>query len=270
MPTITASMVKELRDRTDVAMMKCKKALEECDGDIEAAVEHLRKTAGAAQDKKAGRETKAGGLGMAIGDGAGVLLMLSCETDFVSGNEQFKEFVNRLAQVALDGAVTDLEALQQQQLDGQAVPEALAQAVQKLGENIQLAAIHRLTGEVVTGYNHGGRVAALVAGTGEAETLRNVAMHVAAANPVPVSLDREGVPAELVDKERAIIAESPEIQSKPEQIRPKIVEGKMGRFYKEHVLLEQEMLVDSDGGDSVEQWAKAKGVSVTGFVRADV
>ena len=131
MATITAAMVKELRARTDVAMMKCKKALEECGGDMEAAVDFLRKTAGAAQDKKSERETKAGGIGLALGAGAGCLVQLACETDFVSGNDQFKAFVTALAEAALAAGVETTEGLQGLTIDDQSFNDALAQQVQR-------------------------------------------------------------------------------------------------------------------------------------------
>lgn len=270
MATITAAMVKELRARTDVAMMKCKKALEECGGDMEAAVDFLRKTAGAAQDKKSERETKAGGIGLALGAGAGCLVQLACETDFVSGNDQFKAFVTALAEAALAAGVETTEGLQGLTIDDQSFNDALAQQVQKLGENIQPVRVDRLTGEVVTGYNHGGRVATLVGGSGDTGALRSLAMHIAAANPAPLALDRDGIDADLVAKERDIIAESPDVQSKPEQIRPKIIDGKMGRFFKERVLLEQEMLVSNEDGKNVGAWAKGQGLTITGYVRSDV
>jgi len=267
---ITASQVKELRDRTGIAMMKCKKALEESDGDLEAAVEYLRKQGEATADKKAGRETNAGGLGIAYEGGKGALVLLACETDFVSSNAEFKSFVEDLAKTALTSGAGDAEALAAATHGDATVQEAIVGMVAKLGENLKLAAVETIEGETVTGYNHGGRVATLVAGSGDAGALRNVAMHVAAANPAPIALTRDDVPAELLEKERTIIAESPEIASKPENIRPKIVEGKMGRFYKEHVLLEQEMLVDNDDHSSVEKWAQAKGLTISGYARLDV
>ena len=150
------------------------------------------------------------------------------------------------------------------------VKDAIVGMISKLGENMQIAQVQHVAGDSAAGYNHGGKVAAVVAGSGSADALRNVAMHVAAASPEPISLDRDGVPADLVEKERAIIAESDEIKNKPEQIQPKIIEGKLGRFYKENVLLEQEMLVANEDGGSVEKWAKANDISVGGYVRLSV
>lgn len=264
---ITAADVKALRDRTGLAMMKCKEALTATDGDLEAAVEFLRKQGLATADKKAGRDTNNGSLGIAIGDDAAVVVLLACETDFVSGNDEFKSFVTSLAEAALAAGYDSVEALQNGAVNGTSTTEAIAAMVQKLGENMKLAEVHLLRGETVVGYNHGGRVATLVAGSGDGTILRNVAMHVAAANPEPVALSKDDVDPDLLAKEREIIAALPDVASKPEAIRPKIIDGKMGRFFKEQVLLEQEMLVDNEDGKSVAAYAASKGVSVSGFVR---
>ena len=263
--TITAAQVKELRDRTGIAMMKCKKALTEANGDMEVAVEALRKAGLATADKKSDRETNAGGIGLAVGDDAAVLVLLACETDFVSGNDQFKQFVQGLADFALANGIADKAGLEAATIDGASFKDYLAAFVAKVGENLVLSDVKKVAGGAVAGYNHGGRVAAVVAGNGDAAVLRNVAMHIAASNPAPIAIDRDGVPAELLDKEREIIAASDEIQSKPEAIRPKIVEGKLGRFYKERVLLEQDMLVDNEDGANVADWAKGKSLEIAGF-----
>ncbi len=268
--TITASMVKELRETTGIAMMKCKKALEEAGGDMEKAVEVLRKAGEATAQKKAGRNTNSGGIGLAVGDGVAVMVKVLCETDFVSGNDVFKGFVTELAEAALAAGVSDIAALDTVDVNGQKAANYLVAKIQQLGENMRFDTLVRLEGEVVVGYNHSGRVGTLIAGTGDATTLRNVAMHAAAASPAPLAFDRSDVPADVVEKETAIIAESDDVQKKPENIRPKIVEGKMGRFFKEMVLLEQEMLVDNEDGHTVEQYAKAKGISLSDFRRMDV
>ena len=267
---ITASMVKELRDRTGIAMMKCKKALAETDGDLEAAVVLLRKQGLAAADKKADRATSCGGIGLATEGGKGAVVLLACETDFVSGNDVFKTFANDVAAFALSSGVDSVDAFVEADWNGQKVSDALAQFILKIGENIKIEDVKHLSGDIVTGYSHGGRVVTVVAGSGDAGALRNVAMHVAAANPAPLALDRDGVDPELVQKEKDIIAASDDVQSKPEAIQPKIVEGKMGRFYKENVLKEQEMLVDNENGDSVEKYIAGKGGTVTGFLRLSV
>lgn len=267
MADITAAKVKELRDRTDVPMMKCKEALIACDGDMDAAIEHLRKTAGAASDKRSGREIKAGSPAVALGDGAAAAVLLGCETDFVGGNEGFQAAAKALAELALAAGAETVEALETLQIDGKTVPEFVSALVLKLGENIRIAQVVLVRAEVIAAYRHGHRLVSLVGGSGDPAALRTVAMHVAAAAPAPIAIDRDGVPADLLAKERDIIAAQPDVQSKPEAIRPKIVEGKLGRFFKEHVLLEQEMLVEAEPGQSVADFATAKGLSVTTFAR---
>lgn len=267
MSEINAKLVMELRDQTNLPMMKCKQALAAANGDKAAAIEWLRKQGISATAKFEGRETPNGGIGLALAPGKGALVLLGCQTDFVSGNDTFKAFVKELAELALATGADSVEALKAQKLGGLPVTEALAGAIQKIGENLVLAKVALLSGEQVTGYNHGGRIATLVAGTGDAAKLRQIALHVASANPVPVALDRAGVDPALIAKEREILLATPELQAKPEAMRPKIVEGKLGRYYKENVLLEQEMLLDAEKGETVEKYAKRQGLTVSGFVR---
>ena len=164
---ITASMVKELRETTGIAMMKCKKALEEAGGDMDAAVELLRKQGLATAEKKADRATTNGGLGIASEGGKGAVVLLSCETDFVSGNDMFKTFVADLAGVALATGVDTAEALAEQTIGDKKVSEAVVEKIQQLGENMSITQVQLISGDVVAGYNHGGRVATLVAGSGD-------------------------------------------------------------------------------------------------------
>ncbi len=278
MSEITSELVKDLRDRTNIPMMKCKQALEATkaegakgrDAWLDAAVDQLRKSGLAAADKKSDRATANGAMGMATGAGAGVLVMLGCETDFVANSDLFKAFVKQLAEHALASTSTDVESLKKTTLGGVALPEAIATKIQQLGENMQLVKVVRLTGPVVVGYNHLGKIATLVSGTGDAIKLRQIALHVASASPVPVSLDRGSVDPAIVAKEKEILMATPEIQGKPEAMRPKIVEGKLGRFFKENVLLEQEMLLDAEKGESVEKYAVRQQVTVTGFARLGI
>lgn len=277
MPEISAKLVMTLRDRTNLPMMKCKQALEATKGAhasedawMAAAIEHLRKSGMAAMDKFAGREATNGGLGMALGQGAGALVLLSCQTDFVSGNDTFKALVASLAQTAVATGADSVEKLESATIEGQKVTELLAGKTLQIGEKLAIAKVVLLKGQVVTGYNHGGRIACLVAGTGDAAQLRNVALHVASANPAPVSLDRAAVDPALVKKEEEILMATPDVQAKPEAMRPKIVQGKLGRFFKENVLLEQEMVVGGEKGETVEKFAKRTSVTVTGFARLAV
>lgn len=270
MAEITAALVNELRSMTNLPMMKCKQALTATNGDLQAAIEHLRKQGAAAGAKFGGRETPCGATGMALGNGAGVIVLVGCQTDFVGKNDAFRAFVQSVADLALACGADSVEALNAQKLNGVALPDAFTAQIQKIGENIKLVGVKRVAGATVAGYNHDGRIGAIVAGSGEAAKLKQVALHVASANPAPVALDRAAVDPALVAKEREIIAATPEVQAKPEAMRPKIVEGKLGRFFKESVLLEQEMLFDAEKGESVEKYAKRVGLTVAGFARLQV
>lgn len=270
MAEITAALVNELRSMTNLPMMKCKQALTASNGDLQAAIEHLRKAGAAAGAKFGGRETPCGATGMALGTDAAVIVLIGCQTDFVGKNDAFRAFVQQVADLALASGADSVDALNAQQLGGQALPDAFVGQIQKIGENIKLVAVKRVAGAAVAGYNHDGRIGALVAGSGDAAKLKQVALHVASANPAPVALNRDGVDKTLVDKEREIIAATPEVQAKPEAMRPKIVEGKLGRFFKESVLLEQEMLFDAEKGESVEKYAKRIGITITAFARLQV
>lgn len=274
---ISAKLVMTLRDRINLPMMKCKQALEATKGAhanedawLEAAIEHLRKQGLAAVDKFAGRETTQGGLGLALAAGKGAIVLLGCQTDFVSGNDVFKDFVKQLAEAALAAGAENAEALNAAKVGGQPVKEALPLKIQQIGENMVIAKVATLKGAVVVGYNHGGKIATLVSGTGDAAKLRMIALHVASSNPAPIALDRSGVDPAVVKKEEEILLATPEVQAKPEAMRPKIVLGKLGRFYKERVLLEQEMLLDAEKGETVEKYAARHGLTVTGFVRLAV
>lgn len=271
MPAISAKTVMELRDATNLPMMKCKQALEATDGDKQAAIEWLRKQGiAAAGGKFADRETPNGSIAMVLGQGAGVLVQLGCQTDFVGGNDSFKAFAKELADLALATGADSVEALKAHKLGGLSIDDAIALKISQVGEKIVLVKVARLAGAQVTGYNHGGKIATLVSGTGDIQKLRQVSLHVASANPAPIALTKDQVPAEVVAKEREILLATPDVQGKPEAMRPKIVEGKLGRFFKENVLLEQEMLLDAEKGETVEKYAKRQGVVVTGFARLNV
>jgi elongation factor Ts len=277
--TITAELVKKLRDRANIPMMKCKQALaasvsESANGEsawLDAAYDWLRKNGVNMVDKKAGNVTANGAFGLATDSSSGAIVLLTCETDFVAGNTLFKEFVNSLAEVALINHVSSTEALKDVLINGQTVSQAIAEKIQQLGENMQLKEVVLLVGnQIVVGYNHVGKVATLVSGTGNAATLYQVALHVTASNPVPASLNRESIDRQLIDKEVEILMATPELQAKPEALRPKIVQGKLGRFFRENVLLEQEMLVDAEKGESVEKYAARYGTTVTNFIRREI
>jgi elongation factor Ts len=267
MAEITAALVNELRAATNLPMMKCKQALTASGGDIQAAIEWLRKQGAAAGAKFGTRDTPCGATALAIGAGAGVAILVGCQTDFVGKNDAFRAFVQQVADLALASGADSVDALNAQKLDGVALPDAFIAQIQKIGENIKLVGVKRVVGESISGYNHDGRIAALASGSGDVTKLKQVALHVASANPVPVGFDRASVDPALVEKEKEIIAATPDVQAKPEAMRPKIVEGKLGRFFKESVLLEQEMLFDAEKGESVEKYAKRVGITLTGFAR---
>ncbi len=259
MTQISASLVKELRERTGAGMMDCKKALAETAGDIEAAIDWLRKKGLAAAAKKAGRATSEGLVGMVAEGGRGALVEVNSETDFVARNETFQELVRRIAALA-PGARGDLEALKRAKVaeTGRTVEEEIGQAIAVIGENIQLRRTAFLEVEpgIVAGYVHAqsapglGRIGVLVALRSEADPERlaelgkQLAMHVAATNPQAVTV--EGLDPEVVARERDILAEQARASGKPEAIVQKMVEGRLRKFYEEAVLLEQAFVIDPD------------------------
>jgi elongation factor Ts len=284
MAEITAALVRELRERTGAGMMDCKKALAENGGDLEASNDWLRKKGLAAAAKKAGRQTSEGLVGLAAGDLEGACVEVNSETDFVARNDSFQELVRRVAALA-PAAKGDVEALRAMTVPetGRTVDEEVRQAVGVIGENITL----RRTGYVAVGegaiasYLHNqlspglGRIAVLVAlkGAGDkarlAELGRQLAMHVAAANPQ--SVDVGGLDPAAVERERAIFADQARASGKPENIIAKMVEGRLRKFYEESVLLEQVYVVDTEKRvkEVVAAAAKELGspVEIAGFVR---
>lgn len=264
---ITASLVKELRERTGAGMMECKKALTEAAGDIDAAAELLRKSGAAKADKKADRVAAEGRLGLAQDGGKAVLVEVNSETDFVANDVNFKTFVDAVAAAALASAAADVEALKTAKLvSGETVEEARALAVQKLGENIQIRRIAKVDGNNTVGaYVHtNGKVGVLVDLVGgDAELARGLAMHVAALKP-PHNKAAD-VPADFVEKEKEIeLAKmSEKDKSKPADILEKIISGKINKIVSEVTLYGQAYVLDGD--KTVEQVVKAAGADVAGF-----
>ncbi len=252
MAQITAADVKKLREMTGAGMMDCKKALTETGGDMDAAVDFLRKKGLAAASKKAGR-VAAEGMVLALADGhAGVIVEVNAETDFVSKNDKFQGFVKRVAEIVLEKAPADLEALKALPYDGETnVGEALAQLIATIGENMNIRRFDRIeaSGAVAAYVHAGGRIGVLIGIEGAAsdklaEAARGIAMHVAAVNPQYVS--REDVPAEAVEREKAVLSERAKASGKPENIVEKIVAGQLNKFYSEVCLLEQDYVIDTD------------------------
>ena len=263
---ITASLVKELRERTGAGMMECKKALTEANGDIDAAAEAMRKSGAAKADKKADRVAAEGRLGLAQDGGKAVLVEVNSETDFVANDDNFKSFVNAVAAAALASGATDVEAVKAAKLaDGRTVEEARATAVQTLGENIQIRRMVKVdtTGNVGAYVHTNGKVGVLVDLIGgDVELARGLAMHVAALKP-PHNKAAD-VPADFVEKEKEIeLAKmSEKDKSKPADILEKIISGKINKIVSDVTLYGQTYVL---GDTTVEQVVKAAGADVAGF-----
>ncbi len=266
---ITASLVKELRERTGAGMMECKKALSETGGNIDAAAESLRKSGLAKADKKAGRVAAEGRIAMAQDGHRAVLVEINSETDFVAKDANFIGFTEAVATAAL--AVDDVEALKSQKIDGgNSVEEARAELIAKVGENVQVRRMVRVeSGNNVAAYVHGGRIGVLVElNGGDADLARGLAMHVAAMNP-PYNKAAD-VPADFVAKEKEIeLAKmSDKDRAKPAEILEKIIGGKIAKIVNEVTLYGQPYVLDTN--QNVEAVLKAAGADVVGFQRLAV
>ncbi|GAB1408111.1 translation elongation factor Ts [Thermomonas brevis] len=271
MAEITASLVKELRERTGAGMMECKKALVENNGDIDAAAEWLRKSGLAKADKKADRVAAEGRIAAAQDGAKAVLVEINSETDFVAKDENFIAFTEAVAAAALAAGSTDAESLKTAKMaTGETVEEARAAAVAKLGENIQVRRVSRIdSANNVAAYVHGGKIGVLVdVAGGDAEFARGVAMHVAAMNP-PYNKAAD-VPADFVAKEKEIeLAKmSEKDRAKPAEILEKIIGGKIAKIVNEVSLYGQPYVLNTD--QTVEQAAKAAGADVVRYTRLAV
>jgi len=267
--SITASMVKELRERTGAGMMECKKALVEADGDADLAAENLRKAGAAKADKKAGRVAADGRVVVAQDGNKAVIVEINSETDFVAKDENFVAFAEAVANAALASGATDVNEFAKVSLaDGQTVESARTELIQKVGENIGVRRIGTVaTDGVIAHYTHGARIGAVVAlDGGDAELARDIAMHVAASNPT--CIDESGVPAEVLESERRILTEQAQDSGKAAEIVEKMVAGRINKFLKEITLLGQPFVKDSDV--SVGKLLAGKNATVTAFVRFEV
>jgi elongation factor Ts len=268
MAEITASLVKELRERTGAGMMECKKALTEANGDIDAAAEALRKSGLAKADKKAGRVAAEGRVAAAQADGKAALVEVNSETDFVAKDGNFIAFTDAVAKAALGAA--DVEALKSAGIDGQTVEEARAALIAKVGENVQVRRMARIdSANNLAAYVHGGRIGVLVeVKGGDAELARGLAMHIAAMNPPHVKAS--DVPADFIAKEKEIeLAKmSEKDKAKPAEILEKIIGGKIAKIVNEVTLYGQPYVLDTDR--NVEAVLKAAGAEVVGFQRLAV
>lgn len=259
MATITAALVKELRERTAAGMMECKKALVEADGDIELAIENMRKSGAAKAAKKAGNIAAEGTILVKAENGFAVLLEVNCQTDFVAKDSGFLAFANRVLDTALENKA-DISALQAQ------FEEERVALVAKIGENITIRRVAYIDGAKVGSYRHGDRIGVVVAGDADEETIKQVAMHVAASKPEYVH--PEDVPADVVAKEREIQIAIAVESGKPQAIAEKMVEGRMAKFTGEVSLTGQAFIMDPS--QTVGAMLKAKGATVTNFVRLEV
>lgn len=268
MATISAAMVKELRERTGSGMMECKKALTETNGDIEAAIELMRKSGQAKADKKADRAAAEGVLLVRNDDKFGVIVEVNCETDFVTKNQDFIDFSNKVADLAFEKKAANIDDMADITIDGVALEEVRKNLIVKIGENItvrRVAGIH--ANGTIGAYAHGIRIAALVdVEGGNADLPRDIAMHIAASNPVCV--DATGVPAELLQKERDIFTAQAEESGRPADIQEKMIEGRIRKYLEEVTLVGQNFVKDPDM--TIEKLLKSESAKVNSFVRLEL
>ncbi|WOI52769.1 translation elongation factor Ts [Parvularcula sp. LCG005] len=281
MAAITASMVKDLREKTGAGMMDCKTALQENDGDIEAAVDWLRKKGLSKAAKKAGRTAADGLVAYAVDGNKGVVVEVNSETDFVARNEKFQNMVANIADVALsvDGDIEKLKAADYPGA-GKSVEDHITEMVGSIGEHMSVrrSASLSVSQGVVVPYVHtqiadqAGKIVVLVAleSAGDADALQSVgkqiAMHVAASRPLALSVN--DLDATVVEREKSVLAEQARASGKPEQIIDKMVEGRMQKFYEESVLLEQVFVID--GETRIKDVAKNAGAELKGFIRMEL
>ncbi|WP_447927056.1 translation elongation factor Ts [Vreelandella sp. EE27] len=267
MAAISASQVKELRERTGLGMMECKKALTETGGDIEVAIENLRKNSGLKAAKKADRVAAEGAVVTRVADDGsyGVMVEINSETDFVSRDENFINFAKKVADAFFAAKSEDVAAVTEGDIETER-----EQLVQKIGENIgvrRAVVVDAVEGGLVGEYVHGGRIGVLTVLTGgDSETAKGVAMHVAAINP-SVSHPEDMPQAEL-DEEKAIILAQPDMAGKPEQIAEKMVQGRLKKYLAENSLTQQAFVKDPN--QTVAEFVKAAGGEVVRFTRFEV
>jgi elongation factor Ts len=271
--SITAADVNKLRQLTGAGMMDCKKALTESNGDFEAAIDYLRKKGAKVSAARADREAKEGAViaKTSADKKYGVIIQLSCETDFVAKNEDFVKFANQIADLALANKPESAEALKAIQLDGLPLSDKLIEQVGKIGEKIDVVKYELVEGENVVAYIHGANRLGVLVSLNAAPSENNfvagkdVAMQIAALNPV--AIDKDGVDATTIERELEIAKEQIRAEGKPENMVEKIAQGKLGKFYKESTLLNQDFV--KDGSKTVSQMLDGieKGLTVKAFKR---
>jgi elongation factor Ts len=269
--SITASMVKELRESTGAGMMDAKKALTETSGDFEAAVDWLRTKGLAKAAKKSGRVAAEGLVAVSVDGPNGVAIEVNSETDFVAKNSEFQEMVRGFAGVAL--GVDSVDALADADYQGKKISEVLTDKIATIGENLSLRRISKITGDQVVSYIHNaaadgmGAIAVLVALKGSNQEFgRQVAMHIAASNPQ--ALNKDELDPSIIEREKSVLTEQARESGKPEQVIEKMIDGRMKKFLSEVTLLGQDFVIDPDL--TVEAAAKKSGVEIVGYVRMAV
>lgn len=276
MSAISASAVKELRETSGAGMMDCKKALTETNGDMEAAVDWLRKKGLASAAKKSSRLAAEGLVAVATEGNKGVIVEVNAETDFVARNDKFQGFVSKAAQTALQNNASDMDALKDMDMGGKSVADTLTELIATVGENMTLrrAALLNVGNGVVAAYVHNsvsdglGKIGVLVALEGDnADELaalgKQVAMHIAAANPEALNID--GVDSSALDRERQVLSDQARASGKPEEIIAKMVEGRLRKYYEEVVLEEQTFVID--GESKVKDVVAKAGGKITGYIK---
>ena len=267
----TPAMVKELRERTGAGMMECKKALDAVQGDLEAAVDALRASGQAKAAKRAGRAASEGVLIIKLdkSEKEGSLVEVNCETDFVARSEQFKEFADAVAVAALKAKENSIESLLEKQIDGQkTIEEARQELISKVGENIQVRRVAFLQSNGIIGqYLHGSRIGVLLnLDRHEPALAKDIAMHIAASNPLAINADH--VPAEFIQREREIFIAQSNESGKPSHIIEKMVNGRIAKFLKEICLIDQPFIKDPE--KTIADLLKAKQVNILAYVRFEV
>lgn len=272
MSKITAAEVNKLRKQTGAGMMDCKKALVEADGDFDSAVEFLRKKGQKVAAKRGDNEASEG-LVIAKSNEAGnsgVIVKINCETDFVAKNAEFGNFAASIVDVALNNGISNIEDLNKQDAGGISVEDTVTEQIGKIGEKIQISEVAKIDADHVVAYNHpGNQVASLVGlnktGDKVSEAGRDVAMQIAAMNPV--ALNQDGVPQDVIDKEIEIGKDTARQEGKPEEMLEKIARGKLNKFFKENTLLDQAFIKDNKQSVSKYLNSVESGLTVTEFKR---
>ena len=267
--SISASMVKELRERTGAGMMECKKALQESNGNIDSAIELLRTSGQAKAEKKAKRVAAEGKIVIKNNLANAVIVEINSETDFAANDSNFTDFANSVADALLQNEISDINSLNDLKLsDDVSIEEARTNLISKIGENISIRRFDKIHQAVNIGeYSHGSRIGVIVSlDKSDPDLAKDIAMHIAASNPI--CLDKEDVPKDLVSREKRIFLEQASSSGKPPEIIEKMVEGRMKKFFKEITLLGQSFIKDPD--ISIRDLLDKSEAKVQSFIRYEV